>query len=82
MRHHVSCNTILKSLKYNFSKKLSIPLPSKDLSLKDADPELYDLIEKEKQRQWVGLELIASENYTSRAVMECLGIYLLTQALS
>jgi glycine hydroxymethyltransferase len=31
------------------------------------------LIEKEKSRQWRSLELIASENFTSRAVMECLG---------
>ncbi len=34
---------------------------------------LFDLIEKEKNRQWRGLELIASENFTSTAVMECLG---------
>merc|ERR1712071_452617 len=31
------------------------------------------LIEQEKNRQWKSLELIASENFTSRAVMECLG---------
>ena len=36
-------------------------------------PELFDIIEHEKNRQWRGLELIASENFTSRAVMECLG---------
>lgn len=36
------------------------------LSLKEADPVLYDLIEKEKTRQFIGLELIASENFTSR----------------
>ena len=29
--------------------------------LKDDDPELYDLIQKEKHRQFSGLELIASE---------------------
>ena len=34
---------------------------------------MYDLIEKEKSRQWRSLELIASENFTSRAVMDCLG---------
>jgi glycine hydroxymethyltransferase len=37
------------------------------------DPELHDLIEKEKHRQWSGLELIASENFTSKAVFTCLG---------
>jgi len=41
--------------------------------LSEHDPELYDLIEKEKNRQWKSLELIASENFTSRAVMDCLG---------
>lgn len=37
------------------------------------DPEIFDLIEKEKNRQWRCLELIASENFTSRAVMEANG---------
>jgi len=41
--------------------------------LEDHDPELYDLIQKEQHRQWSGLELIASENFTSKAVMQCLG---------
>jgi glycine hydroxymethyltransferase len=31
------------------------------------------IIEKEKDRQFRGLELIASENFTSRAVMEAVG---------
>jgi glycine hydroxymethyltransferase len=43
------------------------------LTLEEHDPELYDLIEQEKSRQWRSLELIASENFTSRAVMDCLG---------
>ena len=43
-------------------------------SLEEHDPEMFDIIEKEKHRQWTGLELIASENLTSRAVMECLGM--------
>lgn len=44
-----------------------------DANLKDWDPEVYDLMIKEKQRQINGIELIASENFTSKAVMECLG---------
>lgn len=36
------------------------------------DPELYHIITKEKDRQFRGLEMIASENFTSRAVNECL----------
>jgi len=41
--------------------------------LKEYDPEMYVLLEKEKHRQFSGLELIASENFTSTAVMQCLG---------
>ena len=44
-----------------------------NIFLKDKDPELYALIDKEYHRQKNGLELIASENFTSRSVMECLG---------
>ena len=43
-----------------------------DKPLAEADPEMYDLIEREKCRQWGGIELIASENFTSTAVCECL----------
>merc|ERR1712151_857191 len=42
-------------------------------SLKEADPEMHTLIGEEKARQMRSIELIASENFTSRAVMECLG---------
>jgi glycine hydroxymethyltransferase len=41
--------------------------------LSEHDPVLYDLIEQEKLRQYTSLELIASENFTSKAVMDCLG---------
>jgi glycine hydroxymethyltransferase len=41
--------------------------------LKEADPELYDIIEKEKRRQRDSLVLIPSENFTSLAVFEALG---------
>lgn len=40
------------------------------------DEEIYSLIEKEKERQQKGIELIASENFTSQAVMEAMGSYL------
>jgi len=42
-------------------------------SLKEADPEMYSIIQDEKARQWKGIELIASENFTSKPVMEVLG---------
>ena len=41
--------------------------------LKLKDPVIYNLIQKEFHRQKRGLELIASENFTSKAVLECLG---------
>eukprot|EP00178_Gracilaria_changii_P020137 TRINITY_DN584_c0_g2_i1.p1 TRINITY_DN584_c0_g2~~TRINITY_DN584_c0_g2_i1.p1 ORF type:complete len:505 (+),score=65.14 TRINITY_DN584_c0_g2_i1:524-2038(+) len=41
--------------------------------LSEQDPEVHRLLELEKSRQWRGLELIASENFTSSAVLECLG---------
>jgi glycine hydroxymethyltransferase len=48
-------------------------LPMKDLPIEEADPEIYDLILKERERQTGCLELIASENFTSKAVMQCMG---------
>ncbi|KAF8030385.1 hypothetical protein BT93_E2734 [Corymbia citriodora subsp. variegata] len=41
-----------------------------------ADPEIHEIMEKEKQRQFKGIELIASENFVCRAVMEALGSHL------
>lgn len=34
--------------------------------LSEADPEMFDLIEREKARQFSSIELIASENFTSK----------------
>ncbi|GIL88389.1 hypothetical protein Vretimale_15031 [Volvox reticuliferus] len=42
-------------------------------SLAEVDPDLYDIIEKEKNRQFKGLELIPSENFVSASVMEAVG---------
>jgi glycine hydroxymethyltransferase len=42
-------------------------------ALRASDPEIADLIEKEIQRQNEGLELIASENFVSPAVLEAMG---------
>ena len=41
--------------------------------LKEVDYEIYQIIEKEKNRQKYNLELIASENYVSKAVLEAMG---------
>src|SRR5205807_4365817 len=42
-------------------------------SLSEVDPEIYDAIQHEVERQHSGLELIASENFTSEAVLEATG---------
>jgi glycine hydroxymethyltransferase len=42
-------------------------------SMEEVDPEVYGLIEKEIDRQKTKLELIASENFVSRAVLQAAG---------
>lgn len=41
--------------------------------VKDVDPEIYQVLLDEADRQHQGLELIASENFTSLAVLEAMG---------
>ncbi len=41
--------------------------------LERVDPEIFNAIKLERQRQFENIELIASENFTSRAVMEAQG---------
>jgi len=48
-------------------------MPIRTQSLADADPEIAEAISAENRRQEDHIELIASENYTSRAVMEAQG---------
>ncbi|KAI0053153.1 glycine hydroxymethyltransferase [Auriscalpium vulgare] len=50
----------------DFNKVLYAPLS-------EVDPEVQNIIDKETWRQYSGLELIASENLTSRATMEANG---------
>jgi glycine hydroxymethyltransferase len=42
-------------------------------SLQELDPEIHAAIQNEQRRQSTGLELIASENFTYRAVLEATG---------
>ena len=42
----------------------------------EKDVKIFDLIEKEHQRQLKGMELIASENFVSDEVMQAMGSYL------
>ena len=43
------------------------------MKLKDEDIEIYECIEKERERQKNNIELIASENFVSEAVLEAMG---------
>ena len=45
-------------------------------TVKMSDPELYGAMKMELERQRDHIELIASENFTSRAVMEAVGSHL------
>ena len=45
-------------------------------NLVKVDEEIYNLIGKELEREQEGIELIASENFASQAVMEAMGSYL------
>lgn len=47
-----------------------------DQPLRVADRDVFEIMEKEKKRQFRGIELIASENFVCKAVMEALGSHL------
>src|SRR5256714_4901403 len=44
-----------------------------EATLRDTDPELFNLVQREEQRQVANIELIASENYAGAAVLEAQG---------
>ncbi len=48
-------------------------LPDPRQALAASDPEIYEAIELERGRQFAGIELIASENYVSPAVLAAMG---------
>ncbi|MBC2580366.1 serine hydroxymethyltransferase [Clostridium sp. DJ247] len=45
-------------------------------NLKATDKEIFDAVERELEREEKGIELIASENFTSKSVMEAMGSFL------
>lgn len=55
-----------------FVRKMSSEKPLMFQTLDQCDPELFEIIKKEKDRQLRGLEMIASENITSVAVLQSL----------
>jgi len=55
---------------------MSNPASSQQSPIQASDPQLWAALSAERRRQVDGLELIASENYTSAAVMEAAGTVL------
>ena len=53
--------------------KMDAKFAPANLRLKNVDPEVAAAIEQERQRQQENIELIASENFTSPAIMEAQG---------
>ena len=49
--------------------------------LEHADPEIYQILQREKRRQKHFINLIPSENFTSQAVLDALGSVMQSQPL-
>jgi glycine hydroxymethyltransferase len=60
-------------LEFDVESLRKTALPQRSLTLAQADPELWAAITAETQRQEDHIELIASENYASKAVMAAQG---------
>lgn len=64
---------LIRPTQHVISRRLSTPSSAGNRPLSEVDPEIAELIKHEKHRQVSGLELIASENFTSKAVIDALG---------
>ncbi|KAK52496.1 glycine hydroxymethyltransferase-like protein, partial [Bordetella bronchiseptica OSU054] len=49
------------------------PAGARALPLRHADPEIWRAVDAERQRQMHSIELIASENFVSQAVLDAQG---------
>ncbi|KAJ8640011.1 hypothetical protein MRB53_016705 [Persea americana] len=86
LKRRRDCESSLSSSSscFNPPKRISIELEARravvrswaNQPLSVADPDVHEIMEKEKVRQFRGIELIASENFVCRAVMEALGSHL------
>lgn len=70
-----SCQRLAPTIRQQTARSLSSSSAGAILNkpLAETDPELFDLIEQEKKRQQSSLVLIASENFTSKSVLDALG---------
>ncbi len=67
--------TISPAVEKRLTEELApwLETPDPRALLAEADPEIFEAIELERQRQFAGIELIASENYTSAPVLAAVG---------
>jgi RpiB/LacA/LacB family sugar-phosphate isomerase len=59
--------------KMDHPPSVTSPAEKKNSALAVADPEVFDAIQREKRRQQENIELIASENFVSPAILEAAG---------
>lgn len=70
----ISANILYARTKQHISSEMSPQMCFNDhVGLMEYDPEMYNLIKCEEHRIKSSIDLIASENFVSTAVMECLG---------
>jgi glycine hydroxymethyltransferase len=72
-RHEVSSYSMGDFPRIESGSAPSMSSPRYGDALRRVDPEIFDAIAAEEKRQRENIELIASENFTSRAVMEAQG---------
>eukprot|EP00735_Rhodelphis_limneticus_P014108 TRINITY_DN809_c0_g1::TRINITY_DN809_c0_g1_i1::g.25404::m.25404 TRINITY_DN809_c0_g1::TRINITY_DN809_c0_g1_i1::g.25404 ORF type:complete len:494 (+),score=191.44,sp/P50433/GLYM_SOLTU/70.51/0.0,SHMT/PF00464.14/2.8e-200,Aminotran_1_2/PF00155.16/0.00014 TRINITY_DN809_c0_g1_i1:51-1532(+) len=65
--------SVLRAVRSSSTRGSVRSISGLNATLKESDPELFDIIEKEKNRQWKSVVLIPSENFTSRAVLDAIG---------
>lgn len=62
-----------RSVFFKNAKSVSVTSQNLTASLKEVDSEIFGIINSEVSRQKKGIALIASENFTAKAVLEALG---------
>ncbi len=71
-RNHDTFHVVILRHNLVLNHLVNFPMSHYDF-IKAQDPEIYATLEGEEERERVGIELIPSENYVSRAVREAMG---------
>lgn len=69
------CSSFIKlfPFKMNMGSRQTNAIKSTNTIIQKTDPEMFEILESELNRQNVGINLIASENYASASVLQALG---------